>query len=53
MQKVSLFHLFNLQTQSMLEPGDQIVKKPTQKIFYHIFLNLYQHAKNQAISSFI
>ena len=53
MQKVSLFHLFNLQTQSMLEPGDQIEKITTQKIFYQIFMNLYQHAKNQAILSFI
>ena len=36
MQKVSLFHLFNLVTQLMLEPGDQIEKIPTQKIFDQI-----------------
>ena len=59
MKKITLFHLFTFEIQSILEFHDQTVhthfwQMPTQKIFDQllIFVILYQHAKNQFIPSF-
>ena len=58
MQKISSFHLFILEIDSILESWDKIGHTPfvtmaKQKAFNQllIFVNLYQHAKNQAICS--
>ena len=58
MQKISSFHLFILEIQSILESWDKIGHTPfvtmaNQKAFDQllIFVNLYRHAKNQAICS--
>ena len=49
MQKSSLFHQFIIEIQSILESCDQTGH--TQTFFDHLFIyvNLYQHVKNQAI----
>ena len=51
MQKISLFNLFIIELQSILESHDQTGHAPL-KIFYQllIYVNLHEHAKNQAIS---
>ena len=57
MQKTSLFHLFRLQLQSILESrhmtGHPFLTMPTPKIFKHLLIcmNLHQYAKNQLIPS--
>ena len=58
MQKISLFHLFIFEIQSISEYHDHtchnhFLTMPTPKIFKHILIcmNLYQHAKNQLIPS--
>ena len=60
MQKISLFHLFISETQSSLKSHDQtghthFLTMPTQKIFGQllVFMNMYQHAKNQLFHLFI
>ena len=59
MQKMSSFHPFILEVQSILESCDQIdhtfltfFTTPTPEFFDQllIYVNLYQHEKNQAIS---
>ena len=51
MQKISLFHLFISEIQSILESHDQTGN--TQNIFDQLLnlMNLYQHSKNEAILS--
>ena len=54
MQKISLFHLFILQIQTILESRHMTSYThfwPTPNIFNHLllFIKLYQHAKNQLI----
>ena len=58
MENLNLIHLFILEIQSMLEKtmaklATPISDMPNQKIFDQvlIFVNLHQHAKNQANSS--
>ena len=58
MQKISSFHLFILEIESILESWDKIGHTPFVTMANHkdfdqllIFVNLYQHAKNQAICS--
>ena len=53
--KISSFHLLTLEKQSILESRDPtshpFLTMPTQKYFILIiYVNLYQHVKNQAIS---
>ena len=50
-KKISLFHLFVLEIQSILE-SLQATPMPNQKFFDQllILVNLYQHVKNQAVS---
>ena len=55
MQKISLFHLFILQLQSILESrhqtGHTFLAMLTLRFFSHllVYVNLCQHAKNQLI----
>ena len=53
MQKISSFHQFILEIESILESRDQgwpgsFLNMPTQKIFWSIlvYANLYKHDKN-------
>ena len=56
-QEISLFQMFILQIQSILEYRDQIgltyiLTNPNKKNFeLLVFVNLYQHAKNEVVSS--
>ena len=49
MQKVSLLHQFILKIQSILESCDQTGHTQTFFDQLFIYVNLYQHLKNQAI----
>ena len=53
MQKISLYHLFILSSGPVTRLAAHIFTMPTQKVYSQllILVNLYQHVKNQAISS--
>ena len=50
MQKISLFHQFALEIQSILDSCDQTGHIQTFFDQHFIYVNLCQHVKNQAIS---